>query len=99
MSSKSYSARRNAINWTLGKLNSPLHKWKAQHFVWLSEDKILQDTYTWEKADTPLKTARYILAREDRWFETGIKEAIHVKLKKPSLNWGGGQRQFAITHI
>ena len=33
-----------------------------------------------------------ILAREDRWFERGVKEAIHVKLEKPSLNRGGGLR-------
>ncbi|TWW64971.1 hypothetical protein D4764_22G0006180 [Takifugu flavidus] len=35
-----------------------------------------------------------ILAREDRWFERGVKEAIHVKLEKPSLNRGGGLRHF-----
>ncbi|TWW69287.1 hypothetical protein D4764_18G0000930 [Takifugu flavidus] len=33
-----------------------------------------------------------ILAREDRWFERGVKEAIHVKLEKPSLNRVGGLR-------
>ena len=32
--------------------------------------------------------------RGDRWFERGVKEAIHVKLKKPSLNRGGGLRHF-----
>ena len=31
-----------------------------------------------------------ILDREDRWFERGVKEAIYVKVEKPSLNRGGG---------
>ena len=32
----------------------------------------------------------YVLEREDRWFERGVKEAINVKLEQPSLNRGGG---------
>ncbi|TWW58487.1 hypothetical protein D4764_06G0000170 [Takifugu flavidus] len=40
-----------------------------------------------------LRTAK-ILAREDRWFERGVKEAIHVKWEKLSLNRGGGLRHF-----
>ena len=35
-----------------------------------------------------------VLEREDRWFGRGIKEAIHVKLEKPSSNRGGGLRHF-----
>lgn len=27
-----------------------------------------------------------ILDREDRWFERGVKETIHVKVERPSLN-------------
>ena len=34
------------------------------------------------------------LAREDRWFERGVKESIHVKLEPPSLNRGGGLRHY-----
>ncbi|XP_070835613.1 uncharacterized protein [Chaetodon trifascialis] len=34
----------------------------------------------------------HILDREDRWFERGVREAIHVKVEKPSLNRGGGLR-------
>ncbi len=30
------------------------------------------------------------LDREDRWFERGVKEAIYVKVEKPSLSRGGG---------
>lgn len=33
-----------------------------------------------------------ILDREDIWFERGVKEAIYVKVEKPSLNRGGGLR-------
>ena len=35
-----------------------------------------------------------VLEREDRWLERGVKEAIHFKLKKSSLNLGGGLRHF-----
>ena len=35
-----------------------------------------------------------VLESEDRWLERGVKEAIHVKLKKTSLNQGGGLRHF-----
>ena len=31
-----------------------------------------------------------ILAWEERWFERGVKEAIYIKLERPSLNRGGG---------
>lgn len=35
-----------------------------------------------------------VLAREDRWFEMGVKEAAHVKWEKPSLNRVDGLRHF-----
>ena len=35
-----------------------------------------------------------LLAREDRWFERGVKESIYVKLERPSVNRGGGLRHF-----
>ena len=35
--------------------------------------------------------------REDRWSERGVKEAIYVKLEKPSLNRGGGLRHLLST--
>ena len=34
------------------------------------------------------------LEREDCWFKRGVKEAIHVKLKKTFLNRAGDQRHF-----
>ncbi len=33
-----------------------------------------------------------ILDREERWFERGVKEVIHVKVEHLSLNRGGGLR-------
>ena len=61
----------------------------------LPQDKTQQDTYTWKKADTPLKTAMVrVRVREDRWFERCVEEAIHFKLKTPSLNHGGGLGHF-----
>ncbi len=33
-----------------------------------------------------------ILDREERWFERGVKEVIHVKVEHPSLNRGEGLR-------
>ena len=35
-----------------------------------------------------------VLEREDRWFERGVREAIHVKLKQTSLHQGGDLRHF-----
>ena len=39
-----------------------------------------------------------IMAREDRWFERGVKESIYVKLERPSLNTAGS-RQLLVTHL
>ena len=32
-----------------------------------------------------------ILAVEPRWFERGVKEAIHIRLNNPTLNRDGGR--------
>lgn len=32
----------------------------------------------------------HVLAREEKWLERGVKEAMFVKLEKPSGNGGGG---------
>ena len=45
-----------------------------------------------EKAHSFEDSNVHILDREDRWFERGVKEAIYVKVEKPSLNRGGGLR-------
>lgn len=36
-----------------------------------------------------------ILEREEEWFKRGVKEAIYVKIEKPSLN-GGGMRHLCL---
>ena len=33
-----------------------------------------------------------ILEQENRWFERGVRKAIHVHLENPSLSSGGGLR-------
>ena len=38
-----------------------------------------------------------ILAVEPRWFERGVKEAIHIRVSKPSLNRDGGR--FNLTPV
>jgi len=45
-----------------------------------------------EKAHSFEDSKVHILDREDRRFERGVKEAIYVKVEKPSLNRGGGLR-------
>ena len=56
-------ARRNAINCTLGKLNSLSINERHNTDVPLPQDKTQQDTYTWKKADTPLMTTRCVYGR------------------------------------
>uniref|UniRef100_A0A669BYF5 Phospholipid-transporting ATPase n=1 Tax=Oreochromis niloticus TaxID=8128 RepID=A0A669BYF5_ORENI len=45
--------------------------------------------YTYRPVDTFKDEDVHILDREERWFERGVKEAIYVKRKRPSLNRGG----------
>lgn len=55
---------------------------------WRPEERQEESGHSFE--DSQLQ----ILAREDCWFEKGVKEAICVKLENPSLNRGGGLRHF-----
>ena len=41
---------------------------------------------------------RTVSSNEGRWFERVVKEAIHLKLKKPYSNRGGGLRHFRHPH-
>ena len=75
-----YCARRNAMNCTLGKQNSPsINEWPNTD-VPLPLDKIHLYTNTWKKADTPLKTARCVYWRE----KTAELEGVS---SKPSTFW------------
>ncbi len=35
----------------------------------------------------------HIVAVEPRWYERGVKEAIHIRVAKPSLNKDGGRHK------
>ena len=37
-----------------------------------------------------------ILDREPRWFERGVKEAIYIKVNKPTLNKDGGRYKLRV---
>ena len=77
----------------IGKTKQPLHKRMAQHRRASSSG---QDSavhlHLEDKGHSFEDGNVHILAREDRWFERGVKEAIFVNLEKPSLNRGGGLR-------
>lgn len=75
----------------IGETKQPLNKRMAQHRRANSSG---QDSAVYlhlkEKVHSFEDSNVHILDREDRWFERGVKEAIYVKLEKPSLNRGGG---------
>ncbi len=48
------------------------------------EQHLKEKTHSFEDSNV------HILDREDRWFERGVKEAIYVKIERPSLNGEGG---------
>ncbi|XP_049914604.1 uncharacterized protein LOC126398968 [Epinephelus moara] len=77
----------------IGETKQPLNKRTAQHRRANSSG---QDSVVYlhlkEKVHSFEDSNVHTLDREDRWFERGVKEAIYVKLEKPSLNRGGGLR-------
>ena len=77
----------------IGETKQPLNKRMAQHRRANSSG---QDSAVYlhlkEKTHSFDDNNVQILDREDRWFERGVKEAIYVKVEKPSLNRGGGLR-------
>ncbi|XP_071344169.1 uncharacterized protein [Trachinotus anak] len=77
----------------IGETKQPLHKRMAQHRRANSSslDSAVH-LHLKEKAHSFEESKVHILDREDRWFERGVKEAIYVKVEKPSLNRGGGLR-------
>lgn len=83
----------------IGETKQPLHKRMAQHRRASSSG---QDSavhlHLNDKGHSFQDENVHILAREDRWFERGVKEAIFVTKEKPSLNRGGGLR-YQLPHI
>ena len=77
----------------IGETKQPLHKRMSQHrrATTTGQDSAVH-LHLKEKGHSFDDHKVRILAREDRWFERGVKEAIHVKLERPSLNRGGGLR-------
>ena len=89
MFSMLYSARRNARNCTLEKLNSlSMNKWR-RHKTYSGAG--LSSTPMPKRKQTLLwDSQRGVLPREDGWLQRGVKSAIHIKLEKSSLKRGGG---------
>ncbi|TWW61021.1 hypothetical protein D4764_05G0011110 [Takifugu flavidus] len=79
----------------IGETKQPLHRRMAQrrHTTSSGQDSAVH-LHLKESGHSFEDSQVRILSREDRWFERGVKEAIHVKLEKPSLNRGGGLRHF-----
>ncbi|XP_040922260.1 uncharacterized protein LOC121200823, partial [Toxotes jaculatrix] len=77
----------------IGETKQPLSKRMAQHRRANSSGPVSAVySHLKEKAHSFEDSNVKILDREDRWFERGVKEAIYVKVEKPSLNRGGGLR-------
>ncbi len=77
----------------IGETKQPLHKRMAQHRRANSSGQESAVHLHLKDKDHSFEDSNVkVLAREDRWFERGVKEAIYVKLEKPSLNRGGGLR-------
>lgn len=76
-----------------GKTKLPLHKRMAQHRRATTTDQdSAVDLHLKEKGHSYDDHKVRILARGDSWFKRGVKEAIQVKLERPSLNRGEGLR-------
>ena len=72
----------------------PIYKRMAQHRRATSSGQDSAVHLHLKKVDTFFEDAQVRVLEEDCWFEGGVREAIHVKLKKTSLNRGAGLRHF-----
>lgn len=63
------------------------------------QDRIQLFICTYKRKFTFSDSNVHILDREDRWFERGVKEAIHVYLEQPSLNRSGASDTTSQPHI
>ena len=72
----------------IGETKQPLHKRKSQPRCATSSGQL----HLKESGRSFEDSQVCVVARKERWFKKSVKEAIHVKLKKPSLNRGGGLR-------
>ena len=79
--------------WVEAITKQPLHRHMAQHGGATSSghDSVLH-LHLKEKGHSFEDSNVHVVAREDRWFERGVKEAIYVHIEKTSLNRGGELR-------
>ncbi|XP_061603008.1 uncharacterized protein LOC133464838 [Cololabis saira] len=77
----------------IGETKQPLSKRMSQHRRGNSSG---QDSAVYTHLQKEKHSFRdqdvHVLDREDGWFERGVREAIYVKVERPSLNRGGGLR-------
>ncbi|KAL3997031.1 hypothetical protein ACER0C_009687 [Sarotherodon galilaeus] len=67
----------------------------TEHQHELSCSSLLSSMLHWQASGHSFKDEDvHILDREECWFERGVKEAIYVKRERPSLNRGGGLREY-----
>ncbi|XP_060769143.1 mitochondrial outer membrane protein SLC25A46 isoform X1 [Neoarius graeffei] len=78
----------------IGETKQPLrlHRCMAQHRRASSSDQDSVYLHLNNKGHSFQDCNVRILARQDRWYERGVKEAIFVNLERPSPNRGGGLR-------
>ena len=75
----------------IGKTKQPLNKCMAQHRRTNStgqDSAVYLHLKDWGHSFEDNNI--HISDREGRWFERGVKEAIYIKVEKPSFNRGGG---------
>ena len=74
---------------------APLHRCIAQHRgAFPSEDSAVH----LHQKDMGLSIEDYNVHILDRWFESGVKEAIYVKMQTPSLNSGSLRHPLSSTY-
>ena len=87
--------QEECIKLYIGKTKQPIYKQMCQHRCATSSGQTSAGHLQLKDSGHPSEDSQVrVLEREDCWYERGIKNTIHIKLKKPSLNRGGGQRHF-----
>ena len=78
-----YSASKECNELYIGETKQPLQKCMAQHRRATSSGQDLAVHLHLKESGHSFKDSQVrVLEREDRWFERGVKEAIHITLKK-----------------
>lgn len=72
----------------------PLHKQTTQHRPATFSGQDLAVHPHLKKRGRSFEDSQVCGLEKIHWFETGVMDAIYVKLEKPFLNTGGGRRRF-----